>query len=43
MTQYRIEADLAVELDVEAAFAWFEAEQADLSFAFLEQLRNTSF
>ena len=39
MSRYRLEADLTVELDVEAAFAWYEAEQADLGFAFLEQLR----
>jgi hypothetical protein len=38
VTLYRIEADLAVALDVEAAFVWYEAEQPNLGFDFLEQL-----
>ena len=39
MKQYRLEAEAAVELDVEAAFEWYEAEEPNLGFEFLEQLR----
>jgi plasmid stabilization system protein ParE len=38
VTRYRLEADLAVAVDVEAAFAWYEEEQPNLGIAFLEQL-----
>jgi len=31
---YAIEAEVAVEADVEAAFDWYEAEEADLGFEF---------
>jgi plasmid stabilization system protein ParE len=37
---YRLEAEAAVELDVEAAFEWYEAEEPNLGFEFLEQLRT---
>ena len=40
MKRYRLEAEAAVELDVEAAFAWYEAEEAKLGFDFLEQLQT---
>jgi hypothetical protein len=35
---YGLEATLAVELDVEAAFDWYEGEQAGLGFEFLAEL-----
>lgn len=39
MRQYRLEATPAVELDIEAAFEWYEREEAGLGFQFLEELR----
>jgi plasmid stabilization system protein ParE len=36
---YAIEAEPAVEADVEAAFDWFEGEESGLGFEFLEELR----
>ena len=39
MTPYAIEAERAVEADVEAAFNWYEREEPGLGFEFLEQLR----
>ena len=41
MTQYRLEANIAVELDVEAAFEWYEVEETNLGIVFLEELRST--
>ena len=41
MTHYRLEANVAVELDVEAAFEWYEAEETSLGVLFLEELRST--
>ena len=41
MNQYRLEATAAVELDVEAAFDWYEGEEPGLGFEFLEQLRTS--
>jgi ribosomal protein S18 acetylase RimI-like enzyme len=38
---YRIEAELAVAADIEAAFEWYQREQPDLGFEFLEELRAT--
>ena len=40
MKSYRIEAELAVEADVEAAFDWYELEEPGLGPEFLEQLRT---
>ena len=40
MKRYRLEAEAAVELDVEAAFEWYEAEETNLGFEILEQLRT---
>jgi plasmid stabilization system protein ParE len=37
--QYSIEAAPAVEADVEAAFDWYEGEEPELGFEFLEELR----
>lgn len=39
MKRYRLEAVVAVELDVESAFEWYEAEEPGLGLEFLEQLR----
>ena len=41
MTHHRLEANIAVELDVEAAFEWYEAEETSLGIVFLEELRST--
>jgi len=38
---YRIEAEPAVEADVEAAFDWYELEEPRLGAEFIEQLRST--
>jgi len=37
--RYAIEAEIAVEADVEAAFDWYEGEEPGLGFEFLEELR----
>ena len=39
MKHYRIEAEPAVEADVEAAFDWYELEEPGLGLEFLEELR----
>jgi len=39
MTDYRIEAAPAVDADIEAAFWWYESEEPDLGFEFLEEVR----
>ena len=39
MKQYAIEAERAVEADVEAAFNWYEGEEPGLGLEFLEELR----
>ena len=39
MTDYRIQAAPAVDADIEAAFAWYESEEPDLGFEFLEEVR----
>ncbi len=39
MKQYAIEAERAVEVDVEAAFNWYEGEEPGLGLEFLEELR----
>lgn len=41
MKHHRLEADIVVELDVEAAFEWYEAEETSLGILFLEELRST--
>ena len=40
MNQYRLEATPAVELDIEAAFEWYEHEEAGLGFQFLDEVRG---
>jgi antirestriction protein len=37
----RLEANPAVELEVEAAFEWYEQEQQGLGSEFLSELRGT--
>ena len=39
MRPYAIEAEPAVEADVEAAFNWYEREEPGLGFEFLDELR----
>ena len=39
MKKYRLETTRAVELEVEAAFEWYEREQTGLGFEFLNELR----
>ena len=39
MKRYAIEAEPAVESDVEAAFNWYEGEESGLGLEFLEELR----
>ncbi len=39
MKGYAIEAEPAVEADVEAAFDWYEVEEPGLGFEFLAELR----
>jgi plasmid stabilization system protein ParE len=39
VTQYRFEAEAAVEFDIESAFDWYETEEPGLGLEFLEQLR----
>jgi hypothetical protein len=36
---YRLDAEAAVEFDIESAFGWYEAEEPGLGLEFLEQLR----
>jgi len=36
---YRLEAEAAVEFDIESAFDWYESEEPGLGLEFLEQLR----
>ena len=39
MKQYRLEAEPAVDLDIESVFDWYETEELVLGHQFLEQLR----
>ena len=39
MKHYRLEAEAAVEFDIESAFDWYETEEPGLGQEFLEQLR----
>ena len=39
MTQYRLESEAAVELDIQAALEWYENEEPGLGLEFLAQLR----
>jgi toxin ParE1/3/4 len=41
VSQYRVEATPAVELDIEAAFEWYQGEESGLGFEFLEEVRAT--
>ena len=40
MKEYRLESTPGVELDVEAAFEWYEGEEFRLGFEFLDELRD---
>ena len=39
MTEYRLVAEPPADLDVEAAFDWYEKEQPGLGLEFLDELR----
>jgi plasmid stabilization system protein ParE len=39
--EYRLVSELSVDLDVEAAFEWYENEQPGLGVEFLDELRAT--
>ena len=41
MKSYRLEATPGADLDVEAAFEWYEAEEPGLGSEFLDELRTT--
>ena len=41
MTKYRLVAEPPVELEVAAAFEWYEKERAGLGHEFLDELRAT--
>ena len=41
MTEYRLLAEPRVDLDVAAAFEWYEKERSGLGHEFLEELRAT--
>jgi len=38
--QYRLQAETAVEFDIESAFQWYETKEPGLGFEFLKQLRS---
>lgn len=40
MKQFQLQAEAAVEFDVESAFQWYETEEPGLGFEFLKQLRS---
>jgi plasmid stabilization system protein ParE len=39
VTQFKLVSDLRADLDIEAAFEWYEKEQAGLGIEFLDELR----
>ena len=39
MTEYRLVSEPRADLDIEAAFHWYENEQPGLGLAFLDELR----
>ena len=39
MTEYRLVSDPRADLDIEAAFLWYEKEQSGLGLEFLDELR----
>ena len=39
MTEYRLVSDSRADLDIEAAFLWYEKEQSGLGLEFLDELR----
>lgn len=41
MTEYRLVSEPQADLDIEAAFQWYEKEQPGLGFEFLGELRAT--
>ena len=41
MSRYRLLSDAAADADIEAAFEWYESEQPELGFEFLNEVRAT--
>ncbi len=41
MIKHQLISDLAVDLDVEAAFEWYENERSGLGLEFLDELRKS--
>ena len=41
MNRYRLLSDAAADADIEAAFEWYESEQPELGFEFLDEVRAT--
>ena len=41
MSRYRLLSDAAADADIEAAFEWYESEQPELGFEFLDEVRAT--
>jgi plasmid stabilization system protein ParE len=39
LSRYRVDAEPAVDFDVEAAFTWYESEEPGLGIEFLDELR----
>ena len=39
MTEYRLVSEQQADLDIEAAFQWYEKEQSGLGLEFLDELR----
>ena len=41
MSRYHLLSDAAADADIEAAFEWYESEQPELGFEFLDEVRAT--
>ena len=41
MSRYRLFSDAAADADIESAFDWYESEQPELGFEFLDEVRAT--
>jgi plasmid stabilization system protein ParE len=41
VSRYHLLSDAAADADIEAAFEWYESEQSELGFEFLDEVRAT--
>jgi hypothetical protein len=41
VSRYHLLSDAAADADIEAAFEWYESEQPELGFEFLDEVRAT--